>query len=95
MQTWEPVLGHSDRPGAGSHRHRLFHVVAGKYVLPTISHQSSTAVAGSTKYLEEVYGVDYLTFEVNVPEDSPLVGQSAQRHRIDQQDSHYRDQVRR
>ncbi|MCP4302127.1 MAG: SLC13 family permease, partial [Gammaproteobacteria bacterium] len=46
------------------------------YVLPTISHESSTAVAGSTKYLEEVYGVDYLTFEVNVPEDSPLVGQS-------------------
>jgi len=54
----------------------IYFVLAGKYVLPTISHESSTAVAGSTKYLEEVYGVDYLTFEVNVPEDSPLVGQS-------------------
>jgi len=52
----------------------IYFMLAGKYVLPTISHESSTAVAGSTKYLEEVYGVDYLTFEVNVPEDSPLVG---------------------
>jgi di/tricarboxylate transporter len=54
----------------------IYFMLAGKYVLPTISHESSTAVAGSNKYLEEVYGVDYLTFEVNVPEDSPLVGQS-------------------
>ncbi len=54
----------------------IYFMLAGKYVLPTISHESSTAVAGSTKYLEEVYGVDYLTFEVNVPEDSPLVGET-------------------
>jgi di/tricarboxylate transporter len=54
----------------------IYFMLAGKYVLPTISHESSTSVAGSTKYLEEVYGVDYLTFEVNVPEDSPLVGQT-------------------
>ena len=54
----------------------IYFMLAGKWVLPTISHESSTAVAGSNKYLEEVYGVDYLTFEVNVPEDSPLVGQS-------------------
>jgi len=53
----------------------LYFVLAGKYVLPTVSHDSATAVAGSNKYLEEVYGVDYLMFEVVVPEDSPLVGQ--------------------
>ena len=53
----------------------LYFVLAGKYVLPTISHESSTAIAGSSKYLEEVYGVDYMLFEVMVPEDSPLVGQ--------------------
>ncbi len=53
----------------------LYFVVAGRYVLPKASAEASTAVAGSTKYLEEVYGVDYLMFEVNVPEDSPLVGQ--------------------
>jgi len=54
----------------------IYFMLAGKYVLPTITQESSTAVAGSTKYLEEVYGVDYLTFEVNVPEDSPLVGET-------------------
>jgi len=53
----------------------LYFVVAGKFVLPAISTESKTAVAGSGKYLEEVYGVDYLLFEVNVPEDSPLVGE--------------------
>jgi di/tricarboxylate transporter len=53
----------------------LYFVFAGKYVLPTISTESSTTIAGSTKYLEEVYGVDYLLFEVSVPADSPLVGQ--------------------
>ncbi|MCH7681978.1 hypothetical protein IID10_21880 [candidate division KSB1 bacterium] len=35
---------------------------------------SKTKIAGSAKYLEEVYGVDYSLFEVNVPADSPLVG---------------------
>jgi di/tricarboxylate transporter len=54
----------------------LYFVLAGKYVLPTISHESSTAIAGSGKYLEEVYGVDYMLFEVMVAEDSSLVGQA-------------------
>jgi di/tricarboxylate transporter len=53
----------------------LYFVLLGKYVLPTVSTESSTAVAGSNKYLEEVYGVDYMLFEVLVPESSPLVGQ--------------------
>jgi di/tricarboxylate transporter len=53
----------------------LYFVLAGKYVLPSISTESTTAIAGSTKYLEEVYGIDYLLFEVSVPEGSPLVGQ--------------------
>ena len=53
----------------------LYFVVAGRFVLPTVSTESTTAVAGSGKYLEEVYGVDYLLFEVIVPKDSPLVGQ--------------------
>jgi len=53
----------------------LYFVIAGKYVLPSISTESTTAIPGSAKYLEEVYGVDYLLFEVSVPEDSPLVGQ--------------------
>jgi di/tricarboxylate transporter len=53
----------------------VYFVLAGRFVLPKASAEASTAVAGSAKYLEEVYGVDYLMFEVNVPEDSPLVGQ--------------------
>jgi di/tricarboxylate transporter len=53
----------------------LYFVLLGRYVLPTVSTESSTAVAGSTKYLEEVYGVDYMLFEVLVPQGSPLVGQ--------------------
>jgi di/tricarboxylate transporter len=53
----------------------VYFVLAGRFVLPKASAAASTAVAGSAKYLEEVYGVDYLMFEVNVPEDSPLVGQ--------------------
>ena len=53
----------------------VYFVVAGKYVLPNVSEDTKANVAGSAKYLEEIYGVDYLLFEVNVPEDSPLVGQ--------------------
>ncbi|MCP3690107.1 MAG: SLC13 family permease [Gammaproteobacteria bacterium] len=52
-----------------------YFVFAGKYVLPNVSADKQVNVAGSAKYLQEVYGVDYMLFEVNVPEDSPLVGQ--------------------
>ena len=54
----------------------IYFVVAGRFVLPAASSESSTAPAGSSKYLEEVYGVDYMLFEVNVPADSPLIGQT-------------------
>jgi Na+/H+ antiporter NhaD/arsenite permease-like protein len=57
----------------------LYFVLLGRYVLPTVSTESSTAVAGSTKYLEEVYAG----------------GADARRHRIRKQDSHYRHQIRR
>ena len=53
----------------------LYFVIAGRFVLPAASGESSTAAAGSSKSLQEVYGVDYMLFEVNVPADSPLVGQ--------------------
>jgi di/tricarboxylate transporter len=53
----------------------IYFVVAGKYVLPKISGDSKASVPGSAKYLEEVYGVDYLLFEVVVPAESTLVGQ--------------------
>lgn len=53
----------------------IYFVVAGKYVLPNMSTGNSANVAGSSQFLQEVYGVDYSLFEVNVPKDSPLVGQ--------------------
>jgi len=53
----------------------IYFVVAGKFVLPAATTDSPSKVAGSAKYLQEVYGVDYMLFEVNVPKDSPLVGQ--------------------
>ena len=53
----------------------IYFVLAGKYVLPSVSSDTQANKAGSAKYLEEVYGVDYLLFEVNVPGESPLVGQ--------------------
>ena len=53
----------------------IYFVVLGKYVLPKVSTDSKASVAGSAKYLEEVYGVDYLLFEVMVPAESALVGQ--------------------
>ena len=55
----------------------LYFVIAGRFVLPSVSDESSAtaAVAGSSKYLQDVYGVDYMLFEVNVPESSALVGQ--------------------
>jgi len=53
----------------------LYFVLAGRFVLPAVSIESTTAVAGTSKYLEEVYGIDYMLFEVIVPADSPLVGQ--------------------
>jgi len=53
----------------------IYFMIAGKFVLPRVAADTPANVAGSSKYLEEIYGVDYLLFEVNVPQDSPLVGQ--------------------
>jgi di/tricarboxylate transporter len=53
----------------------IYFVVAGRFVLPKVPSDTRASVAGSAKYLEEVYGVEYLLFEVMVPADSPLVGQ--------------------
>jgi len=52
----------------------IYFVVAGKFVLPQTSPDNKANIAGTAKYFEEVYGVDYSLFEVIVPADSPLVG---------------------
>jgi len=53
----------------------IYFMLAGKFVLPKVPVDTVANIAGSSKYLEEIYGVDYLLFEVNVPQESPLVGQ--------------------
>ncbi|UCH38730.1 MAG: SLC13 family permease, partial [Gammaproteobacteria bacterium] len=53
----------------------VYFVLAGRFVLPAAATEAAAAAPGSAKYLEEIYGVDYMLFEVNVPADSPLVGQ--------------------
>ena len=53
----------------------LYFVLFGKYVLPATSTETKAAKPGSSRYLQEVYGVDYMLFEVTVPADSALVGQ--------------------
>ena len=53
----------------------IYFVVLGKYVLPKVPSDTKARVAGSAQYLEEVYGVDYMLFEVMVPSESSLVGQ--------------------
>ena len=53
----------------------IYFVVAGKYVLPRALADSKANIAGTAKFFEEIYGVDYSLFEVVVPADSTLVGQ--------------------
>ncbi|MEM7564670.1 MAG: SLC13 family permease [Pseudomonadota bacterium] len=64
----------------------LYFMIAGKYVLPNAGEEEMKKLSGSGKHIQEVYGVDYLLFEVMVPKDSPLVGQVLDdietRHRI-------------
>ncbi|MCZ6723060.1 MAG: SLC13 family permease, partial [Gammaproteobacteria bacterium] len=50
----------------------IYFVVAGKFVLPKISADTKANIAGTAKYFEEVYGVDYSLFEVVVPAESTL-----------------------
>ncbi len=52
----------------------VYFVLAGRFVLPSVTAEGDATKAGSAKYLQEVYGVDYMIFEVFVPENSSLVG---------------------
>ncbi|MDX1697595.1 MAG: SLC13 family permease, partial [Thiohalobacterales bacterium] len=52
----------------------LYFVLLGKYVLPTGQVESSTTGSNTMRYFQDVYGIDYSLFEVEVPAGSPLVG---------------------
>ncbi|MEX0348987.1 MAG: SLC13 family permease [Paracoccaceae bacterium] len=54
----------------------LYFLLLGRWVLPGSSETSEVASAqGTSEYLQRVYGLDASVFEVEVPEDSPLVGE--------------------
>ena len=51
-----------------------YFVVAGRFVLPKTESESSTSGSDSMQYFRNVYGVNYSLSEVEVTEDSPMVG---------------------
>ncbi len=52
----------------------LYFIVAGKYVLPVSHVEPVSRDAAIHQHFHDVYGIDYQTFEIYVPVDSPLVG---------------------
>jgi di/tricarboxylate transporter len=54
----------------------IYFLVLGRYVLPNVSDSVDVASGhGTSEYLERVYGLHAQVFEVDVPENSPLVGE--------------------
>ncbi|MBL4711261.1 MAG: SLC13 family permease [Gammaproteobacteria bacterium] len=54
----------------------LYFVVAGKYVLPKTTSESSTVGSDAMSYFHDVYGVDYTIEELVVVDGSLLIGKS-------------------
>ena len=52
----------------------LYFVLLGKFVLPSGKTKSGTVASSTMSYFQDIYGIDYALFEVEVPADSPLVG---------------------
>ena len=52
----------------------VYFVLLGKLLLPTGQAESSTVGSNTMIYFQDVYGIDYSLFEVQVPAGSPLVG---------------------
>lgn len=51
----------------------IYFVVAGRFVLPTTKSEGASG-SNTMAYFRDVYGLDYELFEVEVPQDSVLVG---------------------
>jgi di/tricarboxylate transporter len=52
----------------------IYFVLLGKFVLPKVKSESSTVGNNAASYFNDVYGIDYALFEVEIPVGSPLVG---------------------
>ncbi len=66
----------------------VYFVVAGRFVLPDTPSESSTVASNTTQYFQDIYGIDYALFEVDVPPNSPLVG-----HMLDDVETAYHIRV--
>jgi di/tricarboxylate transporter len=66
----------------------IYFVVAGRFVLPATSSESSTSGSDAMKYFHDVYNIDYELFELVVPDDSPLI-----EHHLDDVETVYRVRV--
>ena len=54
----------------------IYFVVAGRFVLPTTSSESSTSGSDPLKYIQEVYGVGYTLSELVISDESELIGKT-------------------
>lgn len=53
----------------------IYFVLAGRFVLPKVSDKADASSATNTMdYFQNIYGIDYALFELEVPVNSPLVG---------------------
>ncbi len=52
----------------------LYFVIAGRFVLPKSTNESSTKSSSSMQYFHDVYDLDYELFEVVVTDESELIG---------------------
>ena len=66
----------------------LYFVIAGRFVLPKTSNESSVIATDPMDYFHDVYGVDYSLSELVVPDDSALIGMY-----LDQVETSYRIRV--
>jgi len=51
-----------------------YFVLAGRYVLPSNTQESVTTGGNAMQYFQDLYGLEYGLFEVEVPAGSPLIG---------------------
>ncbi len=54
----------------------IYFVVAGRFVLPRTSSESSTSGSDPLKYIQEVYGVGYALSELVISSESELIGKT-------------------
>jgi di/tricarboxylate transporter len=52
----------------------IYFMLFGRFILPTTKSESSTVGSNTMSYFQDIYGIDYALFEVEVPANSQLVG---------------------